>query len=150
MNAETNRTIWAFRGMCRTEAGSPSGLAGEETILLVDDEASILKVGKISMTEKGYTVLTAQNGIEALRLFEKRSDQIDLLVLDVLMPLMNGWECLERLKQIQPEVCVIMTSGYPELDDETSTTVAAARSFLRKPYDTNTLMVEIRSVLDGE
>jgi len=87
-------------------------LKGSETILLVDDEERIRNLGVALLSQCGYTVLTAANGIEALTVYQARGKEIDLVILDLIMPEMDGHKCIQKLKSINPEINVIMSSGY--------------------------------------
>ena len=77
-------------------------MKGTETILLVDDEERIVAIGEKALKKMGYQVLSARNGREAIMLYEKNQDNIDVVVLDMIMPEMSGGETYERLKAINP------------------------------------------------
>ena len=85
---------------------------GTETVLLVDDEDLVSDLGARILTKHGYTVLQAANGREALDLFKKERSQISLVILDLIMPEMGGTECLKELLKIDPQVNVLVASGY--------------------------------------
>ena len=87
-------------------------LTGSETILLVDDEEPVRNLGQRILVPAGYTVLTATNGREALDLYVREKDSIDLVILDLVMPEMDGRSCYEALQLIDPEIKIILTSGY--------------------------------------
>ena len=124
---------------------TPAGpLYGSETILLAEDQESLRILIKSFLKQKGYTVLSAQNGREALSLAEHYPDAIHLLVTDVVMPDIRGTEVAERLLKDRPEIHVVYISGYP---DEEMTDPAAA--FLQKPFGMQELGARIRSLLDG-
>jgi two-component system cell cycle sensor histidine kinase/response regulator CckA len=97
----------------------------------------------------GYTVLSAADGVEALELVERRRTLVDLLLTDVVMPGMNGREVAERLTQLQPNIRVLFTSGYPS-DTVVKHGIADARTaFIQKPYLAGDLAHKIREVLAG-
>jgi two-component system, cell cycle sensor histidine kinase and response regulator CckA len=87
---------------------------GNETILLVEDDPKLRELSSLLLTEAGYTVIPAENGSAALALAEQRAGEIDLLVTDVVMPLMNGPELADRLRALQPGIRVVYVSGYQD------------------------------------
>jgi len=130
--------------------GRGGGLrGGTETILLVEDEESVRRLGHRVLTRAGYTVLAAAAGAEALRVAEAHTGPIHLLVTDVVMPGMSGREVAERVASLRPHAGVLFTSGYTDdaivhhgvLDD--------GMAFLQKPFDPSTLLHAVRRVLDG-
>lgn len=123
-------------------------LGGRETILLVDDEEHIRELGKRSLAKAGYTILTANNGAEALELYRERAQEIDLVILDLIMPIMEGHRCFEELRKINPYVKVIIASGYSAHGPAKRTIEAGARGFVRKPYNLSELLGSVRRVLD--
>ena len=85
---------------------------GKGTVLLVDDEEMVLEVGEELLTHLGYEVLLAENGQEALELYKKNQNEIDLVLLDMVMPVMGGGETFDRMKEIDTNVKVLLSSGY--------------------------------------
>jgi signal transduction histidine kinase/ActR/RegA family two-component response regulator len=132
---------------------APNGLAdspgGDETILIVDDEDSLVGVTKRMLDAVGYVTLTATNGPEALRLVQARPAPIHLLVTDVVMPGMSGPELAARLAATHPETRVLFTSGYA--DDGRLREALEDRSamLLGKPYSASELRRVVRDVLDA-
>ncbi|WP_457572256.1 hybrid sensor histidine kinase/response regulator [Desulfovulcanus sp.] len=120
---------------------------GTETILLADDEEIIRDLVRTLLTEHGYEVIVAQDGAEALEIYKAKQTSIDLVMLDLAMPRMNGIETLEAIKAINPKVKVIISSGYyadtallrslKRLDLNTN-------SFLNKPYKVEDLLAAIK------
>ena len=108
---------------------------GTETILIVDDEEMVLDVGTAMLTKMGYKVLIAESGSEALNLFEKQSQAIDLVILDMMMPQMNGKEIHDRLKKIKPDVKVILSSGYNLNDQASEIMECGCIDFIQKPFN---------------
>jgi CheY-like chemotaxis protein len=106
---------------------------GVDTILLVDDEQAILAILKTIFIKLGYSVFTANNGQEAVELFEQIYDDIDLVLLDLTMPVMNGIEALAKLREIDPAVRVIMFSGYDKSEMERVPDVEGVEAFIEKP-----------------
>ncbi|MGE0495043.1 MAG: response regulator [Vulcanimicrobiota bacterium] len=116
-----------------------------ETILLVDDEEAIRAVGRAALTKSGYNVVLASNGIEALELYEPES--IDLVVLDLVMPEMGGAACFEKLRAINPQVKVVLMSGYTANVRVSEMLKNGCLSFLRKPFDLSELIKMIEAGL---
>ena len=123
-------------------------LKGSETILLVDDESIILQVGRRLLKELGYRVFIANNGKSAMKILSACKDDIDLVILDLVMPEMNGREVYTRMKQIKPDLHVLLASGYGidwqarELIEE------GCHGFIQKPFKFNDLSGKIRNVLE--
>ncbi len=121
---------------------------GTETILLVEDEPGIRELATDFLTGRGYMVLTAMDGTEALRIAQGHEDLIHLLVTDIVMPNVGGKELSQRLRQIRPQIKVLFMSGYPDhpaladAGDETQATV------LQKPFSLDMLAHKVRSLLD--
>jgi len=111
-----------------------SFIKGSGTILLVDDEDSVRMVAGRMLEQLGYQVLPAPNGDQALEIYRRERDRLDLVILDMIMPGMGGAETYQKLKEINPVVPVLLSSGYA-LDGETQQVMAAgARGFIQKPY----------------
>jgi len=123
---------------------------GRETILLVDDEDNLRSLGRDVLQRFGYTVLTAPDGETAVALFNEKSEAIDLVILDLIMPGMGGRKCLEELIRLAPRVKIVVTSGFSPNGSARELLEAGARSFIGKPYNVNQMLTTIRQVLDGE
>ena len=122
-------------------------LRGSGTVLLVDDEDGIRLVAGRILQQLGYQVLSAENGLRALEIYRREQDRIDLVILDMLMPGMGGGETFQNLKGIDPEVRVLLSSGY-SLDGETQQVMAAgARGFIQKPYRLAVLSHKVAEIL---
>ena len=121
--------------------------SGTETVLLAEDDPAVRRVTALALRGLGYTVLEAANGDEALRLAQTPSGrEIDLLLADLVMPLMGGRELASRLRQIRPQLKVLYTSGYPE--EPAQGTPDLGIGFMQKPYSPSNLARKIREVLD--
>ena len=121
---------------------------GKETILLVDDEAMIIDVGDSMLTALGYDVIAADSGQRALALFEQMHAGIDLVLLDMIMPGMGGGEVYDRLTQINPDVKVILSSGY-SIDGRAKAILdRGCDGFIQKPFGLDSLSTKLREVLD--
>ena len=129
--------------------GTDEIIGGGETILLVEDEDLVRGVAVAALKGAGYRVLEARNGGEALLLFEKHADKIDLLVTDVVMPGVSGKILAERLAQIRPGLRVLYMSGYTENTVVHHGVLEEGINFLEKPFPPNQLILRVRKVLDG-
>jgi len=124
-------------------------IRGEETLLLVDDEKMILDVGQEILEILGYEVLVATSGEAALELYQAHADKIDLVILDLIMPGMDGREIYTRLKAMNPEVRVLLSSGY-SIDGEAAEIIEmGCDGFIQKPYNMGDLSAKVREVLDS-
>ncbi|MBW2662697.1 MAG: response regulator [Deltaproteobacteria bacterium] len=121
---------------------------GRETILLVDDEEMLRSLGQEILLQKEYTVLLASNGIEAIQLYKKQEGNIDLVVLDMIMPKMDGLETYKRLKEMNPSLKILITSGYSEDTQNHKKFRNGIEGFIQKPYKINTLIKKVREILD--
>jgi two-component system cell cycle sensor histidine kinase/response regulator CckA len=125
-----------------------SGLAGTETILLVEDEVPLLALARRSLESYGYHVIPAGNPADAIQLAEAHSGEIALLLTDIVMPGMNGRELYERMNTMRPGIRVVYMSGYPadivarrgELEKESV--------YVQKPFTLATLVRSVREALD--
>lgn len=125
-------------------------VGGSETLLLVDDEEAIRDLGKRLLSWAGYTVLTASNGKEALEVFRDKQSEISLVVLDVVMPKMDGKECLKELLELKPDLKIILASGYAPETNRADNWQAPARAFVSKPFDSNGFLKIVREILDEQ
>ncbi|MGC8605189.1 MAG: ATP-binding protein, partial [Desulfomonilaceae bacterium] len=126
----------------------PSG--GKETILLVDDEESVRILVKRTLSIVGYTVITANNGAEALDVYSKRGKNIDLVILDLVMPKMGGGQCLNELLRLNPAAKVIIASGHSGEGGRAEYISSGAKEFIEKPYESRIFLKIVRSVLDSD
>jgi len=124
----------------------PPAPAGRERILLVEDEDVVRRLACIVLTRHGYTVVDASGPSEALEIAERQPDSVDLILADVMMPGMRGWEMVDRLRPLQPRARVLYMSGYVgELD----TLRDKVTPLIHKPFRPRELLEEIRRVLDS-
>jgi len=123
---------------------------GHETILLADDEAAVVEIGRRILEQSGYTVLTAGSGEEALDVYRKRVGEIDAVILDVSMPGMGGYACLVQIMALDPAARVIIVSGYTGEVEVKKIIDAGARAFLGKPHRLGDLLHQVRQVLDQD
>ncbi len=122
-------------------------IKGKGTILLVDDEEIVLDVGSELLASLGYTVIKASSGKEAVDIYRDKKDEIDLVILDIIMPGMGGGEAYDVLKGIKSNVNVILSSGY-SIDKKSDDIIArGANDFLQKPFNIEALSQKVKEVL---
>ena len=123
-------------------------IMGSENILLVDDEDAVLEVNQEILETLGYQVVAASSGSEAIDLFKNR-ENIDLVLLDMIMPGMSGAETFDALRSINPNIKVILLTGY-SLDGQASKILEnGCNGFIQKPFRISNLSQMIRKVLNG-
>jgi PAS domain S-box-containing protein len=127
----------------------PGDLSGRGVILVVDDDAFVLRAASAALKSFGYRVLLAENGDRALEVFRERSREIDLIVLDMTMPGLSGEETLHRLRALHPDVKVLLSSAYDEEEVADQTATASISGFLHKPYDPEQLGSKVKQLLEG-
>jgi signal transduction histidine kinase/ActR/RegA family two-component response regulator len=135
----------AQRSVAAAAAEHP--IRGEGTVLVVDDERAIRSLIRRVLERRGFSIVTANDGAEALQIFRKQSDSIVLVVLDLTMPRMGGRETLERLRAIRPDVSTILTSGYNQ--DVIESMIVEPTAFLHKPFTPRELLAAVSSALPG-
>jgi two-component system cell cycle sensor histidine kinase/response regulator CckA len=123
---------------------------GSETILLVDDEDAVRRLGEQILSKFGYTVLTAGNGLEGLDVYRRERDRIALVILDLIMPKMSGAECLKEILTIDPQAKVIVASGYAANGQIVQAIEDGAKASIQKPYGAQSLVELVRRILDDE
>jgi PAS domain S-box-containing protein len=122
---------------------------GTETVLFVDDEESLRLLAVEMLGRLGYRVLTAWNGLEALKTYEERRGEIAIVILDMIMPGMGGEETFHQLKEIDPSVRILISSGYTVEGRPQSLLSAGAAGFLQKPYRIGALAAALRRIIGG-
>ena len=120
---------------------------GSETILLVEDQQGIREVVQEFLRRRGYSVLCAADGDDALQVADEHAHAIDLLVTDVIMPNMGGPELVQRLTRLRPHTKVLFISGNPD-QASLSERLGSTAAVLQKPFPLDILLRKVRSVLD--
>ena len=124
-------------------------LSGKETILFVDDEDIVLNVGARIMEKLGYKVIKADGAKKAVAVYEERYQDIQMVILDIIMPEMSGSEVYDRIKEINPDAKVLLSSGY-SIDGEARTILEkGCNGFIQKPFTVGELSEKIRRTMDG-
>jgi two-component system, cell cycle sensor histidine kinase and response regulator CckA len=125
-------------------------LDGSETVLIVEDDVPLGKLARTILEQRGYKVLEAENGEDALRVSEAHDGLIDLLITDVVMPKMGGKEVAEQLQSLYPQMKVIYTSGYTDDAIVHYGVLATGLNFLEKPFTTEKLVRKVGEILNKE
>jgi two-component system, cell cycle sensor histidine kinase and response regulator CckA len=120
---------------------------GNETILLVEDEEMVRNLGKETLEQSGYKILTASDGQEAVEVYEKEKDNISLVILDIIMPRMDGKQCLQEILRINPNAKILVSSGVVEGDLVEDLVNLGAKGSIMKPFGINSLLQSVRAVL---
>jgi CheY-like chemotaxis protein len=123
---------------------------GTETILVVDDEDGVRALGQAVLEDCGYSVLMAEDGVQALEVYRAHRGEIALVVLDVIMPQMNGLECLQRLREMDPDVKVLISTGYTARDLAQELVAEGALGVVGKPFRIQDFATAVRTAIDGE
>ena len=118
--------------------------------MIIDDEEMILEIGTTLLEELGYTVLKARDGGEALTIFQKDRERIDLVVLDMIMPGMGGSEVFKKLKEINRDIKVLLSSGYSNDGEASELMSRGCDGFIQKPFSIATFSRIIREILDSK
>ncbi len=122
--------------------------SGTETILFVDDEETLVRIGKMTLEKLGYKVITATDAEEAVETFELAAQLYDLIITDKNMPKMDGFQLAERIKKVRPDIPIIMISGFAEKEEGSRFVEVGINGFLLKPVQKQKLAKMVRSVLD--
>jgi PAS domain S-box-containing protein len=130
------------------QAEVPSSTGGKETILLAEDDKGVRCLAEEILKLSGYSMIVAKNGLEAIKLFEKHQNEIDLVLLDVIMPVMGGHEAYLKMQKMNQNLNVLFTSGYSETAIHTNFVLDKDLVLLQKPYSTESLKRTVRELLD--
>jgi CheY-like chemotaxis protein len=143
----------------KTPAAKPSSIPADikvlkekgnrELILLVEDESDVAELASAMLTDEGYKVIIAHDGFEALRIYQQISKQIGLVILDFFLPVMDGDAVFDELCALNPDVAVVLSSGFAEQSKLGSMLARGLRGFIPKPYSPEKLLAQVRSTLDS-
>ncbi|MBW1855792.1 MAG: response regulator, partial [Deltaproteobacteria bacterium] len=117
-------------------------------VLLIDDEEAIVFMGRQMLERLGYHVTTRTSSVEALEAFRANPDKYDLVITDMTMPNMTGFELAPRLLEIRPDIPIIICTGFSEMVDEARAKSVGIREYVMKPMDKDQIGKAIRKVLD--
>ena len=126
----------------------PTSLAGNETVIIVEDEETVLSLAEAILEKYGYRVITSRTPDEACRLVGTYQGEIDLLLTDVIMPTMNGKELSDRIQKLNPSIKTLFMSGYTADIIAHQTLLEDGINFIQKPFSVNSLVSKVREVLD--
>jgi CheY-like chemotaxis protein len=126
---------------------NPKG--NRELILLVDDEMEIAELAAAMLTDEGYRVILARDGFEALKIYQELGKQIALVILDFFLPVMDGDAVFDELQILNPEVGVVLSSGFAEQSKLGNMLAKGLKGFIPKPYTAEKLLEQVRSTIDG-
>jgi DNA-binding NtrC family response regulator len=121
---------------------------GGETILIVDDQETIWDFLIEALQELGYSVLLAENGIDAVQIYQENPNEIDLVLLDMIMPKQGGHQTFFKIKAIDPNANILLSSGYVSESEVNDLLSKGAKGFLPKPHRLRDMAKEIRRILD--
>ncbi|MDD5171271.1 MAG: response regulator [Syntrophales bacterium] len=133
----------------KTKPSEPHVLKGSGTILLIDDEETIIEITSEILKFLGYTVLTANGGKDGLNIYDENKSSISLVILDMIMPEMGGEETFKQLKIIDPDVKILLSTGYSMSSQTASMLNQGRNAFIQKPFTVESLSVMIRKIMDA-
>jgi CheY-like chemotaxis protein len=138
----------SFKEVVKEKSFEKTLFKGSETILIIDDENMIIDVTSRMLKKLGYKFLIAQNGHEALELFAAEKNHIDLVILDMIMPGMGGKDTYEALKKINPDVKILLSSGYSISGEAMELINRGCNGYIQKPFSYAQLSLRMREILD--
>ena len=124
-------------------------LRGSETVLFVDDEDMIIEIAEEMFEQLGYKVVIARSGKEAIEIYEENKEQIDIVLLDMIMPDMSGSDTYDRMKGFNPDIKVLLASGYSINGQATEIMDRGCNGFIQKPFKMKELSQKLRVILDS-
>jgi two-component system cell cycle sensor histidine kinase/response regulator CckA len=145
--AEPQAEAASANGGTKEPAKPRADLTGQGTILLVEDEEGLRSLNARGLRSRGYSVIEASNGVEAMEVFEENNDNVDLVVSDVVMPEMDGPTLLKAMRERNPEVKIIFVSGYAEDAFEKSLPENQQFAFLPKPFTLSQLVAAVKETM---
>ncbi len=134
--------------MAKNRVPSDALYMGAGTVLLVDDEDIVLYTGEQMLAKLGYVALTARSGEEALKIYQENRNSIDLVLLDMVMPDMGGGTTFDRLKEINKDVKVLLSSGYSLNGQATEIMNKGCAGFIQKPFDLKKLSQKVKEIIN--
>jgi CheY-like chemotaxis protein len=134
----------------RTKEVEENLLMGNETLLLVDDEEAVIEVGRQMLEKLGYKVLIARGGKQAIEIIESGKSRIELVILDMIMPDMGGDEAYSHLRRSNPNVKILLSTGYSINGKAQEILNRGCNGFIQKPFNLSELSKKLREVLGGK
>jgi CheY-like chemotaxis protein len=121
---------------------------GNETILIVDDHETIWDFLIEALQRLGYSVLLAENGLDAVEIYKENPKEVDLVLLDMVMPKLGGHQTFYKIKELDPDAKILLSSGYVSEEEVNDLLEQGAKGFLPKPHRIAVMAQEIRKILD--
>ncbi len=131
-----------------TQSAESFDIGGTETILLIEDEEVLIEIVRFMLVSKGYKVFSAQDGKDAIKIYEQHKNEIDIVLSDLGLPGIAGCDMLRKLKEISPKIPVIFASGFFEPDLKSKLYNAGVKAFIQKPYSPDEVLKKLRETLD--
>ena len=128
---------------------APAGTQRQETILVVEDEEVVRNLVRNLLRTFGYNVLEARQGEEALQILQRQPNGVDLVITDIVMPVMGGRQLGEHLASLNPNIRILYMSGYTDVAVVRQGTLGSDVAFLQKPFTPDVLARKVREVLDA-
>jgi two-component system cell cycle sensor histidine kinase/response regulator CckA len=125
-------------------------VGGREAVLVVEDEEMLLESVTQVLEAKGYQVLTAADGTEGLEIYSRHRDDVAVVLMDMGLPKLGGWEVFQKMKAVNPRVKVVLASGYLDPYIKSEMLKAGAKDFIQKPYVPEQILTRVRRVIDGK
>ena len=122
----------------------------KETVFLIDDDDMIVDVSELILKKSGYDVVSAKSGKEAIEVYKENHNRIDMVILDMILPDMGGGDTYDRLKEINPEIKVLLASGYDKDYQGSDIMERGCDGFIQKPFNMNELLEKIKGVLTSK
>ncbi len=122
----------------------------KETVFLIDDDEIVVDVSEMILKNSGYDVVNAKSGKEAIEVYKENHSRIDMVILDMILPDMGGGDTYDRLKEINPEIKVLLASGYDIDYQGRDIMERGCDGFIQKPFNMNELLEKIRGILTSK
>ncbi|MDQ2824011.1 MAG: response regulator [Verrucomicrobiota bacterium] len=126
-----------------------NGKGNRELLLLIEDEVEVAELASEMLADEGYKVILAHDGFDALKIYERLGKQIGLVILDFFLPVMDGDAVFDELRTLNPDVNVVLSSGFAEQSKISSMLAQGLSGFIPKPYSREKLLAQVRSTLDA-
>jgi CheY-like chemotaxis protein len=145
----------AVEGTTATATALPTGIpvknarGNRELILLIEDEAEVAELAAETLADEGYKVIVAHDGFDALKIYERVGKQIGLVILEYFLPVMDGDAVFDELRSLNPDINVVLSSGFAEEHKISTMLGQGLRGFIPKPYSREKLLGQVRSTLDA-
>jgi CheY-like chemotaxis protein len=132
-----------------SKQGIKNPYGDRELILLVDDEAQVAELAAEMLADEGYKVIVAHDGFEALKIYQQMGKEIGLVILDFFLPVMDGDAVFDELRTLNPDIAVVLSSGFAEQSKLGNMLAQGLRGFIPKPYSREKLLEQVRSTIDA-